>query len=472
MPLHGRLSVAEQSRAFRPASAGRTKVVVATDVAEASVTIPDCTNVIDCGLARSVVGEAWSARAARRVVTGRVSADAAKQRAGRAGRVRAGTCWRLWCAVEQDEETARPPEMATLPLCGVALRAKSLFGGAVAPLLAGLPDAAAVGPGGGGGAQRAVVEICVEINLRRAAPRQFSTESMAWRTDARRFRTRCKILISTQVEMGAPTNRRRRCAARRGAGGAADGPRRGPRAPGGRGPGRGRGRRRGARRGRGAARPADAAAKRARRGRLERTSPSVRAAAEKTAVRRQRRPCTAARRVARGERRAGARGADGAAGRRRRGLEKADGALVAAALLAADPPLLRVEAARRAAAARVRRLLRRGARRHAAPVGRLRGVQERCALAANGGLRAGGGGRRRGVGARFPQIFAPPLAALSLFASASTPLVASVRTGDEGVERALRARVRALAGGDDAQFRAGAELLGRGGRRGPRCPTA
>ena len=134
VPLHGRLSVAEQSRAFRPAPAGRTKVVVATDVAEASVTIPDCTNVIDCGLARSVVGEAWSARAARRVVTGRVSADAAKQRAGRAGRVRAGTCWRLWCAVEQDAlETARPPEMATLPLCGVALRAKSLFGGAVAP---------------------------------------------------------------------------------------------------------------------------------------------------------------------------------------------------------------------------------------------------------------------------------------------------------------------------------------------------
>ena len=73
----------------------------------------------------------------RRVVTGRVSADAAKQRAGRAGRVRAGTCWRLWCAVEQEAlEVARPPEMATLPLCGVALRAKSLFGGAVAPLLA------------------------------------------------------------------------------------------------------------------------------------------------------------------------------------------------------------------------------------------------------------------------------------------------------------------------------------------------
>ena len=164
VPLHGRLSVAEQSRAFRPAPAGRTKVVVATDVAEASVTIPDCTNVIDCGLARSVVGEAWSARAARRVVTGRVSADAAKQRAGRAGRVRAGTCWRLWCAVEQDTlETARPPEMATLPLCGVALRAKSLFGGAVAPLLAACPappplDRAAA-------AVRELVEICVESFL-------------------------------------------------------------------------------------------------------------------------------------------------------------------------------------------------------------------------------------------------------------------------------------------------------------------
>ena len=133
VPLHGRLSVAEQSRAFRPAPAGRTKVVVATDVAEASVTIPDCTNVIDCGLARSVVGEAWSARAARRVVTGRVSADAAKQRAGRAGRVaraRAGGSGAPWSRTRW-----RPRGRRRWPRCRSRRGAagESLFGGAVAP---------------------------------------------------------------------------------------------------------------------------------------------------------------------------------------------------------------------------------------------------------------------------------------------------------------------------------------------------
>ena len=404
VPLHGRLSVAEQARAFRAAPAGRTKVVVATDVAEASVTIPDCTNVIDCGLARSVVGEAWSARAARRVVTGRVSADAAKQRAGRAGRVRAGTCWRLWCAVEQDAlETARPPEMATLPLCGVALRAKSLFGGAVAPLLAACPAPPPLGRAAA--AVRELVEMGA-LDGETEALTPLGAALAALPTDPAAGRA---LLAGAALGVGEAVAV---------ALAAAEAPRD----------------------------PLDAAAKRA----LERTSDAlavVRAAAEKA-------PCAdgrALRDVSREARRlalaarAARRGGDGEA------LGKADGALVAAALLAADPPLLRVEAA--GARPRLAFVDDSGAVRAAKPhpSGGFSAFKSGALLAAHGGLvRAAAGAAEasaRGLGE------APPLAAL-VFASAATPLVAA-EPGDEGRVRALRARVRSLlAGGDDAALRA------------------
>ncbi|KAH8053524.1 ATP-dependent RNA helicase [Aureococcus anophagefferens] len=104
--LHGRLSPAEQRAAFRPAPRGKTKVVVATDVAEASITLPDVTVVVDCGFARGVA----STRARRcAVATTRVPADSAAQRAGRAGRVRAGACWRLWTRAEHAQLAARAP---------------------------------------------------------------------------------------------------------------------------------------------------------------------------------------------------------------------------------------------------------------------------------------------------------------------------------------------------------------------------
>ena len=191
--------------------------------------------------------------------------------------------------------------------------------------------------------------------------------------------------------------------------------------------------------------PLDATAKRA----LERTSDAlavVRAAAEKA-------PCAdgrALRDVSREAKRlalaarAARRGGDGET------LGKADGALVAAALLAADPPLLRVEAA--GARPRLAFVDDSGAVRAAKPhpSGGFAAFKSGALLAANGGLvRAAAGAAEasaRGLGE------APPLAAL-VFASAATPLVAA-EPGDEGRVRALRARVRSLlAGGDDAALR-------------------
>ena len=166
MPLHGRLSVAEQSRAFRPAPAGRTKVVVATDVAEASVTIPDCTNVIDCGLARSVVGEALvGARGAARRHGPGVGGRGEAARGPRGPRARGhvlAALVRRGAGRVRGRAAAGDGHAAALRR-GAAGEEPLRRGRRAAPR--GLPDAAAVGPGGGGG--RELVEICVEIISRR-----------------------------------------------------------------------------------------------------------------------------------------------------------------------------------------------------------------------------------------------------------------------------------------------------------------
>ena len=83
LPLHSGLQTADQRQCFQRAPARRTKVVVATDIAEASVTIPDVTLVVDGGLHRTVVSDERTGVAS--LVTARVSRAAAQQRAGRAG---------------------------------------------------------------------------------------------------------------------------------------------------------------------------------------------------------------------------------------------------------------------------------------------------------------------------------------------------------------------------------------------------
>jgi ATP-dependent helicase HrpB len=97
LPLHGSLPSEDQDRALRPAD--RRKIVLATNVAETSLTIDGIGTVIDSGLARYASHD--PVRGLDRLVLGRISRASATQRAGRAGRTGPGRCIRLWS--ERDE---------------------------------------------------------------------------------------------------------------------------------------------------------------------------------------------------------------------------------------------------------------------------------------------------------------------------------------------------------------------------------
>ncbi|EJW11328.1 ATP-dependent helicase HrpB [Rhodovulum sp. PH10] len=94
VPLYGALDADVQDRAISPAAPGRRKVVLATSIAETSLTIEGVRVVIDSGLAR--VPRHEPDLALTRLETVRVSRAAADQRRGRAGRTEPGVCWRLW----------------------------------------------------------------------------------------------------------------------------------------------------------------------------------------------------------------------------------------------------------------------------------------------------------------------------------------------------------------------------------------
>jgi len=93
-PLYGALEPAEQDRAVQPAPAGRRKVVLATSIAETSLTIEGVRVVIDAGLSR--VPRFDPSSGLTRLETVRVARAAADQRRGRAGRTEPGVCYRLW----------------------------------------------------------------------------------------------------------------------------------------------------------------------------------------------------------------------------------------------------------------------------------------------------------------------------------------------------------------------------------------
>ncbi|MDH4146022.1 MAG: helicase-related protein [Acidimicrobiia bacterium] len=118
LPLHGRLNAAEQDRALQPA-AGRRRVVLATDLAETSVTVDGVRLVVDGGRRR--VARFDPGRRMDRLFTVSVSRSAAEQRRGRAGRQGAGHCIRLWPESEHhlldDHER---PEILTADLCPLA----------------------------------------------------------------------------------------------------------------------------------------------------------------------------------------------------------------------------------------------------------------------------------------------------------------------------------------------------------------
>ncbi len=103
-PLYGAMSPADQDAAIAPAPAGRRKVVLATSIAETSLTIEGVRIVVDAGLARRPRYE--PALGLSRLETVRASQAAIAQRAGRAGRLEPGVCWRLW---SEGETRALPP---------------------------------------------------------------------------------------------------------------------------------------------------------------------------------------------------------------------------------------------------------------------------------------------------------------------------------------------------------------------------
>ena len=94
LPLYGNLSPEQQRRAIAPSRQGERKVVLATPIAETSITIEGVRVVVDSGLCRQVVFD--SRTGLSHLETVRISRDMATQRMGRAGRVAEGTCYRLW----------------------------------------------------------------------------------------------------------------------------------------------------------------------------------------------------------------------------------------------------------------------------------------------------------------------------------------------------------------------------------------
>jgi ATP-dependent helicase HrpB len=118
LPLHGELPVEQQSRVLQPDPQGQRRVVLATNVAESSVTLPGVRVVIDAGLAREPCYDPNSGFARLDVVS--IAQASADQRAGRAGRVAEGWAWRLW-PQSQRLEAQRRPEMAQVELTSLAL---------------------------------------------------------------------------------------------------------------------------------------------------------------------------------------------------------------------------------------------------------------------------------------------------------------------------------------------------------------
>lgn len=125
VPLHGSLDAQAQAIAFRAAPWGARKVVLATNIAETSLTIDGIVYVVDCGFVKRQVFDVRSGQEALAVVP--ISRAAAKQRAGRAGRTRPGLCYHLFTREsELALASSTPPEVQRCSLEGLVLQLKAL----------------------------------------------------------------------------------------------------------------------------------------------------------------------------------------------------------------------------------------------------------------------------------------------------------------------------------------------------------
>ena len=120
-PLHGELDLSAQRAAIEPAPTGKRKVVLATNIAETSLTIDGVRVVVDAGLARVPRFDPGSGMT--RLDTQRISRASATQRAGRAGRLQPGSCYRLWSQHQHEQLAAyATAEILQADLAGLALQ--------------------------------------------------------------------------------------------------------------------------------------------------------------------------------------------------------------------------------------------------------------------------------------------------------------------------------------------------------------
>jgi ATP-dependent helicase HrpB len=118
--LHGTLPANQQDRAIAPSRPGQRKIVLATAIAETSLTIEGVSVVVDSGLAR--VPRFSPRTGMSRLETVRVTQASAEQRRGRAGRTAPGDCYRMWTELEQGQLVPRGrPEILEADLAGLAL---------------------------------------------------------------------------------------------------------------------------------------------------------------------------------------------------------------------------------------------------------------------------------------------------------------------------------------------------------------
>lgn len=120
LPLHGDMKLADQRAAVAPCKVGARKIVLATSIAETSLTIDGVRVVVDSGLSR--LPEFDPKTAMTRLVTRRVSRASSEQRAGRAGRTESGVCYRLWSSDQHNSLVSyTAPQITQADLAPVAL---------------------------------------------------------------------------------------------------------------------------------------------------------------------------------------------------------------------------------------------------------------------------------------------------------------------------------------------------------------
>ncbi|KAK2595028.1 putative ATP-dependent RNA helicase DHR1 [Conoideocrella luteorostrata] len=126
LPLYSQMQTKDQLRVFEPAPKGTRQVILATNVAETSLTIPGTRFVFDCGRSKERKYDKQSGVQSFEI--GFISKASANQRSGRAGRTGPGHCYRLYSSAvyERDFQSFADPEILRMPIEGIVLQLKSM----------------------------------------------------------------------------------------------------------------------------------------------------------------------------------------------------------------------------------------------------------------------------------------------------------------------------------------------------------